>query len=139
MRDVIERFHYRFELWLRERSEDSFWRPGPRAADLGEPAVWENPKYEILWTESTPGFIVREVSLYVAIILIISNIGFLIDRFFPSTRHAVGVAFLWLVGLWTLLSVLMAIDMVKKRKAYRLKSPKSSNQSLQPTTGRSDV
>jgi hypothetical protein len=24
-------FRYRFELWRRERREDSFWRPGPRA------------------------------------------------------------------------------------------------------------
>jgi hypothetical protein len=93
MRDVIERFRYRFELWRRERREDSFWRLGPRVANLGEPAVWENPKYEILWTESTSSFIVREVSLYIAIILIISNIGFFIDRSFPSARLAVGIVF----------------------------------------------
>ena len=65
----MERFRYRFELWRREQREGSFWRPSPRSVDLGEPAIWENPKYEILWTESTPSFIMREVSLYVGILL----------------------------------------------------------------------
>jgi hypothetical protein len=139
IRSVVERFRYRFELWRREQREASFWRPGPRPVDLGEPKVWQDPKYEILWTESTPSFIVREVGLYVGIILILANIGFLIDRIFPSARHAVSIAFLWLLGVWTFLSLLMAIDMVKKRKAYRLKPWKSSNQPLQPTAGRSDV
>jgi hypothetical protein len=117
IRDVIDRFRYRFHLWWKEQREDLSWRRGPEIADLREPAAWENPKYEILWTESTPSFIIREASLYVAIILLLSNIGFLIDRFFPSARHAVGVAFLSLVGLWTLLSVLMVIDMVKKKES----------------------
>ena len=138
IREVIERFRYRFELWRREQREASFWRPGQRPADPGEPPVWQNPKYEILWTESTPSFVIREVSLYIAIVLIISSICILIDRFSSSARDGVGIAFLWLVGLWTFLSLLMAIDMVKKRRAYRLKPWKTSNQSLQPTAGRSD-
>jgi hypothetical protein len=138
IRDVIDRFRYRFHLWWKEQREDLSWRRGPEISDLRDPAVWENPKYEILWTESTPSFIIREASLYVAIILLLSNIGFLIDRFFPSARHAVGVAFLSLVSLWTVLSVLMVIDMVKKRKAYRVKNAKSSNQSLQLTAARRD-
>ena len=121
IREAIERFRYRFQLWHREQREASFWRPGPRHADPGDSPVWQNPKYEILWTESTLSFVIREVSLYVAIVLIISSICILIDRFSSSARHAVGIAFLWLVGLWTFLSLFMAIDMVKKRKAYRLK------------------
>jgi hypothetical protein len=138
IRDAIDRFRYRFHLWWKEQREDLSWRRGPEIADLGEPAVWENPKYDILWTESTPSFIVREVSLYVGIILILSNIGFWIDRFFPSARHVVGIVFLWLVGTWTVLSVLMVMDMVKKRKAYGAKNTKSSNQSLQLTAARRD-
>ena|SRR6476646_4066248 len=129
--DVMERFRYRFELWRREQREGSFWRPSPRSVDLGEPAIWENPKYEILWTESTPSFIMREVSLYVGILLLFSTVGVLIDRFFPSARYAVRVAFLWLVGLWTFLSVRMAVDVAKKRKAFRARNAKSSNQSLE--------
>ena len=88
--DTIERFRYRFELWRRESREGSFWRPGPHPVDLGEPAVWEDPQYEILWTESTPRFIIREATLYVGILLLVSNVGFLIDRFFHqrATRWA---------------------------------------------------
>ena len=129
--DVIERFRHRFELWRREQREGSFWRPGFRSVDSGEPAVLENPKYEILWTEFTPSFIIREVSLYVGILLLFSTVGVLIDRFFPSARYAVRVVFLWLVGLWTFLSVRMAVDVAKKRKAFRARNTKSSNQSLE--------
>jgi hypothetical protein len=136
--DIIERFTYLFHLWCRERKQDAYWPFGRRPAHFDRPAVWQDPKYEILWTESTPSFIVREVSLYVGVLLLISNICFLIDKFFVSARHAVGVTFLWLIGLWTLLSVLMVIDMRKKRKAYRLKHPESSNQPLQLTAERRD-
>ena len=129
--EAIKRFRYRFQLWRREQRDASFWRPSPRPAGPGEPPVWQNPKYEILWTD--PPDRNPRVSLYVAIVLIISSICILIDRFSSSARHAVGIAFLWLVGLWTFLSLLMAIDMVKKRRAYRLKPWKSSNKSLQPT------
>jgi hypothetical protein len=136
IQDTIERFRYRFELWRLQRREGSFWRSDPRPADLGEPALWEDPKYEMLWTESTPRFIIREATLYVGILLLISNVAFLIARFFPSARHAVGVTFLWVIGLWTFLSTLMTIDTLKKRKAYRIKCAKSSNQAMQLTAGR---
>ena len=140
IRDTIDRFRYRFELWCRERREYSFWRgPWPELSrESRQPAIWEDPKYQILWTESTARFIVREVSLYVGIVLLLSDIAFVIDKHFRFARNAVGIIFLWLVGIWTLLAVLMVIDMIKKRKAYRLKNPKSSNQPLQLTADRHD-
>src|SRR6266566_5243448 len=98
MRDLIDRFRYRFQLWWKEQREDLSWPPSSRLADLGEPSIWDDPKYQVLLTEPTHSFIIREVSLYVAIILIISNIGFLLDRFFPRARHAVGLTFIVLIA-----------------------------------------
>src|SRR5690242_12287700 len=110
MRDLIDRFRYRFQLWWREQREDFTGQPA-RLADLGEPSIWDDPKYEVLLAEPTHSFIVREASLYVGVILIVSNISFLIDKFFPGARHAVGVTFIVLVGVWTLLTALMIIDL----------------------------
>jgi len=140
MSELIERFQYRFQLWWRERYDDYIGSLGTRLSELREywreSPVYDNPKYEVLLSESTPRFIIREVSLWVVVALILSTLGFWIDRFVPSARFAVGVTFIVLIGLSTVLSLLMAMDLAKRRKRYRTKPPKSSNRSMELTPGR---
>ncbi len=62
IRDVIDRFRYRFELWWREQRDDWIGPPGTHLPDVHDYAspkllsMMDNPKYEVLLTESTRCF-----------------------------------------------------------------------------------
>jgi hypothetical protein len=145
MREVIDRFRYRFLLWHRERREDLFGMPrsDPRSlreyTDERSPSKANDPSYRAVITESTSRFVIRSVGVYFGIIIILTQLGRLVLGRFPSARSAVFIAFLALVGFWTLGMILATLDFCKKRKAYREEAARSSNQTLQPTAGRSDV
>ena len=139
IREVIERFSYRFELWRRERREDLFGIP--RSQPPGAPdytSYYSDPKRAVLVTESTVRSIGRVVLIYFGVIIITAQICLVIDRWMPSARFAVGIAFLVLVISWTLGALFVQIDIYKARKAYRQNATKSSNRAMQPTAGRSD-
>jgi len=62
IRDVIDRFRYRFELWWREQRDDWIGPPGTHLPDVHDYAspkllsMLDDPKYEVLLTESTRCF-----------------------------------------------------------------------------------
>ncbi len=65
MREIIERFRYRFQLWRREQREDLLGPPGTHLADFFDhTSVYAQPKYAVLLTESTPRAVVRSVDVY---------------------------------------------------------------------------
>lgn len=134
--DVIERFRYRFELWRRERRDDSFWRP----SSPGEASSrFDDSKCRTIVKESTVRSIGRSISVYFGIIIIATQISRMIGRFMPSTRFDVAIVLLVFVGLWTLMSLFFHIDLYKARKQYRQQqATKSSNQPLQLTADRRD-
>src|SRR4051794_3513908 len=110
MRGILERFRYRFQLWRRDQREDWVGAPDthlPNFREYRDDATarhkikWEEPKYQAMLTESTPNFIVREVSVYFGVVIILSGIARLIDKFIPAAHGAVAVAFLGLVSMWT--------------------------------------
>jgi hypothetical protein len=137
MHDVIERFRYRFQLWWQDQREDLSWLPGPHLARLGERPL-EQPKYRILITEPTVRSLARSFISYFGVLIIAMQLCRLIARFVPSTRHALGVALLVFLVLWTLLMLWGEVDLRKARKAYRAKTTESSNQPLQLTADRRD-
>ena len=141
IRDVIERFRYRFELWRRERLEEFFGIP--RTKSIEEPdylSRFSDPKRAVLLTESTFSHIGRAGVAYFGIIAIAAQGCFIIDIIIrPSARFTVAIIFLVFVGLWTLLMVFFEIDLQKARKEYRQQQArKSSNQPLQPTSAERD-
>src|SRR6266403_5408538 len=132
MREIIERFRYRFQLWRREQREDLLGPPGTHLADFFDhTSVYAKPKYAVLLTESTPRAVVRSVGVYFGIIIIAAQICRLVAGFLPSARFGLSIGFLVFVGLWTLGMVLSTVDLYKARKAHRDEATKSSNQSLQ--------
>ena len=145
MREVIDRFRYRFQLWHRERREDLFGMPrsDPRSlreyTDERSPSKANDPSYRAVITESSSRFVIRSVGVYFGVIIILAQLGLLVLGRFPSARSAMLIVFLVLVGFWTLGMILGTLDFCKKRKAYREEATRSSNQTLQPTAGRSDV
>jgi hypothetical protein len=140
MRDVIERFRYRFELWRREWREDLL---GPAEVEPPEPhdyvAYYADPKRSILLTESTLRSIGRTGITYFGIIAIAAQICLFIGRLVPFTRFACGIVFVLFAAVWTLASIFVEIDLRRARKQYRQQQvTKSSNQALQLTAARRD-
>src|SRR5438270_7125883 len=119
MRELIERFRYRFELWCREQREDSFWRPEPTVLDLGSASKWNDPKYRVLLTESTSKFVLRVFGLYFGGLMFSTAIARLILRLAPTAQFTALVVLLILVSFWSLFSVSSVINLRNKRKAYR--------------------
>jgi hypothetical protein len=136
MRDVIERFRYRFELWHRERREDLFGTP--RTDSPHEPdhaSRYADPKYAAILSESTPRFVGRIVGVYFGIIIIAAQICRFVSGFSPSARLALAIGFLTFVALWTLGSILGVVGFCKARKARRETAINSSTEA-QLTTSR---
>ncbi len=144
MRDVIERFRYRFQLWHRERREDLFGMPRSDRRSLREftaeraPDKSNEPSYRAVIIESTPRFVIRSVGVYFGVIIILAWLCRVLLGYFPFARSAVSIVFLFLVGFWTVGMILGTLDFCRKRRAYRQEAIRSSNQSLQPTAGHSD-
>jgi hypothetical protein len=137
MRDVIDRFRYRFQLWRREQRDD--YLDAPRTGPQEEPDYVEHfSKHPELVTESSFVSIGRRVGFF-GIISIAAYICFWIIRLFPALRFAVGVVFVVFVCLWTLGGIFFEIDLHRARKQYRQReAKKSSNQAMQLTAGRSE-
>jgi hypothetical protein len=148
MRETIERFRYRFELWRREQREDLSGEPRTDPRSLREYRAeksaerWSSrlsdPKWVLLLTESTWRSIVRGIGVYLGVIIIASMLCRLLVTCFPAAQSTAFILFLVIVGFWTLLTIPGEIDFYKTRKGFQDGAIKSSNQTLQPTTGRSD-
>jgi hypothetical protein len=130
IRDIIERFRYRFQLWRRQVRDDYIGPPGTRTPSVreryglpGPTTNWEDPKFKVMLTESTPNFIVREVGVYFLMIALLTSIGSILDRLLSGGQSIVSVVFLVLVALWTLLSISFTVDVIKRRRAYRSSDP----------------
>jgi hypothetical protein len=148
IRDIIERFGYRFELWRREQREDlsgeprslRAWRRERRARKSAE--VWSarlsDPKWVLLLEESTWRSSVRSVGVYLGFILIAALLCRLFVACFPASTFGAFILFIVLVSMWTLVTIPGEIDFYRVRKRFRDGAIKSSNQALQPTADRSD-
>jgi hypothetical protein len=136
MSGVIERFRYRFQLWLTEQREGSFWRPSTSAEASSR---FDDPKYHAMLTESTVRSIGRSILVYFGIIIIGTQVVRIIGSFIPSARFGVAIALAIFVALWTLTSVFFHIDLYKARKQHRQQHAiESSNQPMQLTADRRD-
>src|SRR5438552_18241672 len=123
--DVIERFRYRFQLWHRERREDLFGMPRTDRRSLREweaerlhttePDKMNDPSYAAVVVESTANFVVRSIGVYFGVIIILAQLCRWLVSYFPSTRSAVLIVFLVLVGFWTLGMILCTLDFCRKR------------------------
>jgi hypothetical protein len=140
MRDIIERFSYRFDLWRRQRREDSFWHE-PSAEPRDRLSFFlDHPKRAELLTESTLKSLGRLAGAYFGIIVLASQICLVIVIFIPSARFVLGVIFLLFTALWTVVMTFSEIDLRETRKLYRQQqATKSSNQAMQLTAGRPEA
>ena len=131
MNELIERFRYRFEVWRRERREDSFWRLG---TDL--PSRWDTSRTasntaieelarrpESLWVVP-----IRAIGAYLAILVIVGQICRLISFFLPSVRVVMISVFVIFAALWTLMMFTFTRNLYRAKKRLLRTAAQSSNQ-----------
>jgi hypothetical protein len=105
MRDIIERFSYRFQLWHRERREDLFG-----SARLPDVKIYSK-------SESVPKMVVRHLSVYFGGIIIATGIGRIIVGFAPAAAFPIFVILAVLLLFWTLAGVRTFIGELKAEKS----------------------
>ena|SRR6266498_652687 len=141
MRNTIERFRYRFELWRREWREEHFGTPRIGPADEHDYVSFyvNHPKRAELLSESTLKSIGRLAGAYFGIIVIFAQVCLIIVSFIPSARFALATAFVVFAGLWTLITIMSQVQLWRARRQYRQQhATNSSNQALQLTAARCD-
>jgi hypothetical protein len=124
MRELIDRFAYRFQLWLREQRGDF------RCSDGSSPPIKIYSK-----SESVPQMFVHHAGVYFGLLIILGCLARLVLSYLPSARFAVvSIVFILLCCLTPIaISTFLGEWKVKKQA---LDGTKSSNQSLEPTAGR---
>jgi hypothetical protein len=125
MREILERFRYRFQLWQREQREDRF-RAGP--TDPREPSRdishYRDPRNTAIITESTSRFAVRVAAVFLSGIAILAVIDSLVAMTWPSARHAVDIIVLVFIGVWIIGVAFTVLDMCNARQIRRDKAHK---------------
>jgi cyanate permease len=90
-------------------------------------------------TESVPRMALRYVGSYLVALTLFTAIGSLVQHFFPTAHRVTRIL---VITLACLAAVSLLMNFIWEWSAKRKASADalaSSNQSLQPTTGRSDV
>src|ERR1700751_921917 len=108
MRDIIDRFADRFELWTREQDE------GRLGAGGSSPAKRIYRK-----DESISQMTVRYIGVTAMSIIIFAIIGRNVIRFFPTSAFAVFVTLAILIPIWILCGVTVFVGEYKAKKELR--------------------
>ena len=117
IRDLVERFRYRFQLWRRAQRDD--WVGPPHSEVTYEPdyvSEYSDPSRIVMLKESAIRFVGRSAQAYFGVIIIVSWICLLLGRFIPSARFGLGVAFLVFVVFWTFAMISGTLRLTKARK-----------------------
>jgi hypothetical protein len=125
IRDVIERFSYRFDLWARERDEEHLGAGGSRSASR----IYRKD-------ESVFQMVVRYVGVTALSIVFFTIIGRIVIRFAPGASFAVFVTLVIFIPIWILCGITVFVAELKAKRALAAEDHKSSNKSLEPTAGR---
>ena len=138
MSELVERFRYRFQLWWRGQRQEWIPAPGthfPPDDEVASAAIEELARRpESLWVVP-----IRAVGGYLAIVVIVGQICRLVAFFVPSARVPMIAVFVIFFSLWTLIMYRFTVNLYRTKKKFLREAAESSNQSPQPTAGRSDV
>ena len=118
IRDIIDRFSYRFELWRRQQPPDYFGVQRTAPADLGTKLA-KDPKRRAVLTESTPMFIARGFGACFSVIGIVAIICRVFITFFPTARLGIIIGFITFACLWLSAAVVVSMNLRISRKRFR--------------------
>src|SRR5882724_9671564 len=120
IRELIERFSYRFQLWSREQSEER----------LG--AGTRNTVKIYRKSEPVLQMVIRYIGVTIMSIIFLSWIARWIIRFFPHASFGVSVAFLLFIPFWIFAGIMVFIREYQAKKELASEDTKSSNRCSQP-------
>ena len=108
MRELIERFGYRFQLWTRERSEEHLGAGGTRSVAR----IYRKD-------ESIPQMVIRHIGVLLGGVIVLTGVGRIIDTFAPKAAFVVFVVLTILIPFWVLAGVATLIGewSAKKQQA----------------------
>ncbi len=112
MRDLIERFSYRFHLWLREQRGDF------RGAD-GTRAIAQIYRKD----EPIPQMVIRHIGVLFGGIIVLTGIGRIIDIFAPKAAFAVFIVLAILIPFWVFAGVAALIGEWSAKKQQASDTP----------------
>jgi hypothetical protein len=125
MREILERFRYRFKLWQREQREDLLGaQPTASLEDSRDTSHYRDPRNAAIITESASRFAVRVAAVFLFGIAILAVIDCLVVMAWPSARHAADIIAVVFVGVWTIGTAFTVLDMRKARRIRRDKARK---------------
>jgi hypothetical protein len=125
LRDLLDRFAYRYGLWSAETRSDNI------AAGEAPPEI--SPKSESAWR-----LIFRFLQMLAVGLILLAFLGRIAAGALPSLSGGIWGIVLFLAVVWCGVGLfLMAGELLTKYSESR-RDDKASNQSLQPTAGRSD-
>jgi hypothetical protein len=112
MREILERFRYRFELWRREQRQDSL---GPR-----DTSHYDDPRNVAIITESRSRFAVRvAITFFGGVAIMGISIYGIMAVFWPAARHAADIIMVVVVAIWILGIGLTVLDMCIARRKHK--------------------
>jgi hypothetical protein len=112
MREIFERFRYRFELWRREQRQDSL---GPR-----DTSHYRDPRNIAIITESRSRFAVRVAITFFGCVAIIGiSIYGVMAAFWPAARHIADIIMVIVGAIWILGIGFTVLDMCIARRKHR--------------------
>lgn len=106
IRDLIERFTYRFQLWTRERKGEHLGAGDTRSLT----AIYRRD-------ESIPQMVIRHIGVLLGGIIVLTGVGRIIDTFAPKAAFVVFVALIILIPFWILAGVVVLIVEWSAKKA----------------------
>jgi hypothetical protein len=139
MRDVFERFRYRWHLWWRERRDDYIGPPGTHSPDWRDYVHRDSPGFQATIAQSSVKFWTETIVVYFIYIWFAVEVARLFLLFLPAARFVVVFVFTILFCLWSIFWISGTIYSWRLRKHFKPSGePKSSNQSIQLTADRRD-
>lgn len=126
MREIIERFRYRFSLWQREQREDlvGAGRPSP-LEDSRDTSHYRDLRNVAIITESTSRFAVRVATVFSGGIAILGIVIYgLMAIIWPSARNAADIVMLVLGAVWSFGVGFTVLDMCIARRKHRDRASK---------------
>jgi hypothetical protein len=108
IRDLFERFTYRFQLWTRERQEEHLGAGDTRSLAR----IYRKD-------ESIPQMVFRHVIALVGGVIVFTGVGRIIETFAPKAAFVVFVVLMILIPFWVLAGVVALIGewSAKKQEA----------------------
>jgi hypothetical protein len=125
LRDLLDRFAYRYRLWSAESRSDNL------GAGTAPPEI--SPKSEPVWR-----LIFRFFQMLAAGLIFLAILYRFAMSTFPSLGDGIPMIFIFLAVVWCAVGLFIMGGELLTKYSKGDGDDKASNQSLQPTAGRSD-